>query len=173
MRAVVQRVERGRVVVAGEVVGAIERGLVAFVGIYSDDTPSDRAFIVDKLVHLRVFEDEQQKMNLDVQQIGGGILAVPNFTVAGSARRGRRPSFDAAMRPESARGMFDALCEGLRALLPGRIATGRFGADMAVELVNDGPVTLVLDSREGQPDQSQSDQNRPDQNQSSKGQAHG
>lgn len=149
MRAVVQRVTRARVVVGGEVVGTIERGLLALVGIYSDDTHADRAYIVDKLVHLRVFEDENQKMNLDVQQVEGGILAVPNFTVAGSTRRGRRPSFDRAMRPEAALGAFDLLCDELAALLPGRVARGRFGADMAVELVNDGPVTLVLDSREG------------------------
>lgn len=146
MRAVVQRVTRASVVVDGVAIGEIERGLVALVGIFADDGERDRALIADKLAHLRIFEDDKEKMNLDVQQVGGAVLLVPNFTVAGSTRKGRRPSFDAAMAPAEASPAFDALVEAVRGHGVG-VQTGRFGADMAVELVNDGPVTVVLDSR--------------------------
>lgn len=147
MRTVVQRVARGTVEVASTVAGRIERGLVALVGIEAPDGPGDVAWTADKLANLRIFEDDQGKMNLSVLQVGGGILLVPNFTVAGDARRGRRPSFDNAMRPEAAEPLFRELAAAVRAAGV-TVATGVFRATMAVSLVNDGPVTILLDSRQ-------------------------
>lgn len=146
MKAVVQRVLCAEVRVNGEVRGAVGRGLVALVGIEHDDTDADRAYLADKIAHLRIFEDAAGKMNLSVLDIGGDVLLVPNFTVAGSTAKGRRPSFDGAMRPEQASGEFDALASALRGFSL-RVPTGVFGAEMQVELVNDGPVTLVVASR--------------------------
>lgn len=149
MRSVVQRVARASVTCAtpeGGITRHISRGLVVLVGIYETDTDADRAWLADKLPNLRIFTDDAQKMNLSVLDIKGSILLVPNFTVAGDARKGRRPSFDAAMRPERAAPMFDALATDLRAKdVP--VETGFFGGDMLVEILNDGPVTIILDSR--------------------------
>lgn len=145
MRSVVQRVARASVACDG-ITRSISRGLVVLVGIYETDTDADRAWHADKLPNLRIFTDEAGKMNRSVLDIKGSILLVPNFTVAGDAKKGRRPSFDAAMRPERAAPMFDALAADLRAKgVP--IETGFFGGDMLVEILNDGPVTIVLDSR--------------------------
>jgi D-tyrosyl-tRNA(Tyr) deacylase len=145
MRSVVQRVERASVTCNGTT-RRISRGLVVLVGIYETDTDADRAWLADKLPNLRIFTDDAGKMNLSVLDIKGSILLVPNFTVAGDAKKGRRPSFDAAMRPERAAPMFDALAADLRAKgVP--IETGFFGGDMLVEILNDGPITIILDSR--------------------------
>lgn len=145
MKSVVQRVERASVTCNGAT-RRISRGLVVLVGIYETDTDADRAWLADKLPNLRVFTDDAGKMNLSVLDIKGSILLVPNFTVAGDAKKGRRPSFDAAMRPERAAPVFDALAADLRAKdVP--IETGFFGGDMLVEILNDGPVTIILDSR--------------------------
>lgn len=146
VRAVVQRVAAARVEVGGEVVGAIERGLLALVSVGQDDGDADLALLVDKLAGLRIFGDDAGKMNLDVQQIGGKILVVSQFTLHGDVRRGKRPSFTAAMAPEPAAAMIQRLCQALQSLGIG-VAQGVFGADMQVHLVNDGPVTILLDSK--------------------------
>jgi D-tyrosyl-tRNA(Tyr) deacylase len=145
MRAVVQRVSRAEVRVGGESVGRIERGLCVLLGVAGGDTDEDARALADKVVHLRVFEDAEGKMNLDVQAVGGSLLCVSQFTLLGDARKGRRPSFADAMAPEPAAALFELICELCRAHVP--VATGRFRATMEVDLVNDGPVTLLLDSR--------------------------
>jgi D-tyrosyl-tRNA(Tyr) deacylase len=145
MRAVVQRVLSASVTVEGTVVSRIEGGLVLLVGIEQSDTDTQVAWLADKCVNLRIFEDPQGKMNLSVKDIAGAILLVPNFTVAGEARKGRRPSFDNAMRPEQSEPMFQRLVAAVGAQgVP--VQTGVFGADMKVALVNDGPITIWLDS---------------------------
>lgn len=146
MRAVVQRVSSARVVVNGEAVGEIARGLLVLVGIESVDGEAEVAWIADKAANLRIFEDGAGKMNLSVKDVAGGMLLVPNFTVAGDARKGRRPSFDNAMRPEQAEPMFTRIAQAVAAQgVP--VRTGVFRAHMEVTLVNDGPVTIWLDSR--------------------------
>ncbi len=145
MRAVVQRVLRASVRVGDETVGQIERGLCVLVGVAADDTDADARSLADKVVGLRIFEDEAEKMNLDVKAIGGALLCVSQFTLLGDARSGRRPSFTAAMAPGPALELFERFCAHCRAEIP--VETGRFRASMQVELVNDGPVTLLLDTR--------------------------
>lgn len=148
MRAIVQRVNHARLTVEGETVAEIGPGLVVLAGIYADDTERDRTFVAEKTANLRVFQDDVGKMNLSVLDVGGEVLLVPNFTVAGSTRKGRRPSFDRAMAPEQSRSEFDRLAADLASQgVP--VKTGVFGAHMHVLLENDGPVTLVIDSREG------------------------
>lgn len=145
MRAVVQRVSRAAVRVEGEVVGEIGRGLLVFVGVTNDDGPADVEYIASKVVNLRIFADEAGRMNRSVVETGGGVLLVSQFTLAGDSRRGRRPSFDAAAPPELARALYEDVVRAVReANIP--VATGKFQAEMHVELVNDGPVTLLLDS---------------------------
>ncbi len=146
MRALVQRVSRARVTVEGRVTGEIARGLLVFVGVGREDSAAVFAKMADKLLHLRVFEDAQGRMNRDVIEAGGGLLLVSQFTLHADCRRGRRPSFLAAAPPEEARRLFDEFVAFLRARFPGPAATGEFGAKMDVELVNDGPVTIWLDS---------------------------
>lgn len=145
MRAVVQRVRSARVEVGGEVVGAIERGLLVYLGFGKGDTAEDRAWVLSKIAGLRVFEDAAGKMNLGVQDVGGALLLVSQFTLYGDVRRGRRPSFDDAMPPEQAAAEYDAAVRDARATGL-RVETGRFRADMQVFSVNDGPVTLWIDS---------------------------
>jgi D-aminoacyl-tRNA deacylase len=145
MRAVVQRVRSARVEVAGEVVGAIERGLLVYLGFGKGDTAEDRAWVLAKIAGLRVFEDAAGKMNLGLQDVGGALLLVSQFTLYGDVRRGRRPSFDDAMPPEQAAAEYDAAVGDARATGL-RVETGRFRADMQVFSVNDGPVTLWIDS---------------------------
>lgn len=144
MRALVQRVGRARVVVAGEEVGAIGPGLCAFVGVTHDDTEAEARRLAEKIWHLRVFEDEAGAMNRSVAESGGQVLVVSQFTLYGNTERGRRPSWVAAARPEQAEPLVAAVVEALRAL-GAVVATGRFRAHMEVELVNDGPVTLMLE----------------------------
>ncbi len=146
MRCVVQRVSGGSVSVGGRVVSSIGRGLVAMAGIYATDTKEDSETLADKLANLRIFEDGEGKMNLSVKDVGGSVLLVPNFTVAGDARKGRRPSFDLAMRPEQAGVMFAALAELVRGQGV-EVQTGVFRATMEVALVNDGPITIVVETR--------------------------
>ena len=146
MRAVVQRVGQARVEVGGAVVGAIDRGLLVLLSVGQDDGPGDLPLMVDKLAGLRIFSDDAGKMNLDVRQVRGQILLVSQFTLHGDARRGKRPSFTAAMAPEPAAAMVQQVAAALQALdIP--VQQGVFGADMQVHLVNDGPVTLLLDSK--------------------------
>ena len=145
MRAVVQRVRRARVVVAGEVAGQIERGLLVLVGVSREDSQSDADYLADKIAGLRIFEDENGKMNLDVSAVRGAVLVVSQFTLYGDMRRGKRPSFDAAAPPDQARLLYEYLVERIRAI--GLVCqTGRFQQIMQVELINDGPVTILLDS---------------------------
>jgi D-tyrosyl-tRNA(Tyr) deacylase len=146
MRAVVQRVSRARVVIDGETVGEIGRGLLVLLGVTHADTAEAAAWLADKVVGLRIFNDADGKMNLGVADVGGGVLVVSQFTLYGDCQKGRRPSFIDAARPEVAIPLYEAFVNGVRALgVPA--ATGRFGAMMQVELVNDGPVTLIVDSK--------------------------
>lgn len=147
MRAVLQRVRAASAAVDGEVVGAIDRGLLVFVGIASDDGPADVAYVASKILELRVFDDEAGKMNRSVDEVGGAVLVVSQFTLYGDCRKGRRPSFDRAAPAAVARGLYDDLVRRLRADGRVRVETGAFQARMAVQLVNDGPVTLLIDSR--------------------------
>jgi D-tyrosyl-tRNA(Tyr) deacylase len=145
MRVVLQRVSKARVVVGDEVVGEIGPGLLVLLGVAPDDTDADVQKLADKVVDLRIFADEADKMNRSVAEVGGGVLVVSQFTLYGDCRKGRRPSFVGAAGPEIAVPLYEAFVNAVRALgVP--VATGRFGAMMQVELVNDGPVTLILDS---------------------------
>jgi D-tyrosyl-tRNA(Tyr) deacylase len=127
-------------------VGQIEKGLLVLLGVAQDDTEADAEYLADKIVGMRIFEDADEKMNLAVTEVGGAILAVSQFTLYGDMRRGRRPSFDAAARPEQARKLYEYFVEKIRAAGI-RCETGKFQAMMEVELVNDGPVTILVDSR--------------------------
>jgi D-aminoacyl-tRNA deacylase len=145
MRAVVQRVLRARVTLEGRTTGQIERGLVVLLGVGAADREADAEYLAEKIAGLRVFEDQDGKMNRNVSEAGGALLAVSQFTLYGDTRRGKRPSFDAAARPEPARRLYEHFVERLRALGL-RCETGQFQATMQLELVNDGPVTILLDS---------------------------
>jgi D-aminoacyl-tRNA deacylase len=145
MRAVVQRVSRAQVTVNGEVTGKISRGIVVLVAVGNDDSKSDADYLVDKIVGLRIFEDDNGKMNLAVSDIRGELLVVSQFTLYGDVRRGKRPSFDAAAPPHRARELYEYFVERIRAT--GLVCeTGCFQETMQIELVNDGPVTILLDS---------------------------
>ena len=148
MRCVVQRVSRAKVTVEGEVTGEIARGYMVLVGAEEGDAEADVEYCAAKIANLRVFEDAEEKMNLRVSDVGGGVLLVSQFTLLADARHGRRPSFIRAARPEVAEPLFEQLVEKVAARgIP--VATGRFRTHMEVELVNDGPVTILLDSRKG------------------------
>lgn len=146
MRAVVQRVGWAKVEVGGEVVGAIDRGLLIYLGVGKGDADADRAYVLGKVLGLRVFEDEQGKMNRDVGQVGGALLVVSQFTLYGDVRRGRRPSFDDAMPPTEAERTYEAFVRDARAAGT-KVETGRFRAMMRVSCANEGPVTIWIDSR--------------------------
>jgi D-aminoacyl-tRNA deacylase len=146
MRAVVQRVTFARVLVDGRTVGEIGRGLLVFAGVEKGDGAEDVAYIAGKVNDLRIFEDAAGKMNLSLGEAGGAALVVSQFTLCGDARRGRRPSFDAAESPTPARPVYESLVQAIRRLNV-VVQTGEFQAHMDVELSNDGPVTLLLDSR--------------------------
>ena len=148
MRAVVQRVTRGSVTIDGEVAGEIENGLVVLLGIARDDTKDDADYLAPKIVALRIFDDPEGRMNLSVKDLDGGLLIVSQFTLYGDVRRGLRPSWSDAAAPEIAEPLYDYFVESSRKLL-GRVETGSFRKMMQVELVNDGPVTILLDSRRG------------------------
>jgi D-tyrosyl-tRNA(Tyr) deacylase len=148
MRAVVQRVSRAQVTLNGEVTGQIGLGLLVLLGVGRDDTNADATYLVGKIAGLRVFEDAQGKMNLSVLDAGGSVLAVSQFTLYGDVRKGKRPSFDAAAPPEKARLLYEFFVEQIRAA--GLCCeTGRFQETMKVELANEGPVTILLDSGKG------------------------
>jgi D-tyrosyl-tRNA(Tyr) deacylase len=146
MRAVVQRALAARVEVAGEVIGAIERGLVAFVGAGSDDTEADADYVANKVAGLRIFSDDAGKMSRSLGDAGGSLLAISQFTLFGDVRRGFRPGFDRAMEPVQAEALYERFVSGVRARGV-KVATGRFRADMRVVVENDGPVTLLVDSK--------------------------
>ena len=148
MRALIQRVREAAVVVDGGVVGAIGPGLLVLAAVAADDTAADREWLARKIVALRIFDDDAGMMNRSVADIGGAILAVSQFTLFASTRKGARPSWSGAAPPEIARPQFDAFVGVLAAALGRVVATGEFGAAMQVALVNDGPVTIWLDSRQ-------------------------
>jgi len=146
MRAVVQRVTRAAVLVDRQVIGEIAGGLVVLLGIARDDTENGVAYLVDKTISLRIFDDEQGRMNRSLQDVGGGILIVSQFTLYGDVRRGLRPSWIDAAAPEVAKPLYDLFVTRAQQSIS-QVATGSFGANMQLELVNDGPVTILLDSR--------------------------
>jgi len=144
MRAVIQRVSQASVTVEGEVTGAIEKGLLVLLGVGHDDTHENAHALAAKIARLRIFGDDAGKMNLSVQEIGGGVLAVSQFTLLADTRKGNRPSFVGAAPPEEANRLYEVFCDALAALgVP--VAKGVFGAHMDVHLTNDGPVTIVLE----------------------------
>ena len=146
MRVCLQRVRRAHVSVEGEICGRIEQGLLVLLGVVQGDEEADARRLAEKIVSLRVFEDSQGKMNLSVGEVGGAVLVVSQFTLAGDCRKGRRPSFDAAAPPELAERLYEIFVRAVAAQgIP--VATGRFRAHMMVELVNDGPVTFVVESK--------------------------
>jgi len=144
MRVVLQRVSSASVRVDGNVIGDIGSGLVLLIGIHRDDTDEDMHYVMDKCVHLRIFSDETGKMNHSVLDMGGELLVVSQFTLYGDTRKGRRPGFDQAGRPDMAEPLYERAVARLRdhGL---QVATGRFGANMQVDLINDGPVTLIIE----------------------------
>ena len=146
MRAVIQRVTRAAVMVNGEVIGEIGKGLVVLVGIARDDTKVEAAYLLDKITNLRIFDDDEGKMNLSVKDVDGGLLIISQFTLYGDVRRGLRPSWIDAAPPEIAEPLYDFFVRQARSVID-EVATGRFQAMMQVELVNDGPVTILLDSQ--------------------------
>jgi D-tyrosyl-tRNA(Tyr) deacylase len=146
MRAVVQRVKQASVTVDSEIIGNIEAGVLVLLGVASGDTAADAKTMADKVVDLRIFEDDDEKMNLSLEQTGGELLAVSQFTLLGDCRKGRRPSFASAAPPEEAERLYEAFVSAVE-LRGIKVATGKFRAMMDVSLVNWGPVTLMLDSR--------------------------
>jgi D-tyrosyl-tRNA(Tyr) deacylase len=147
MRAVVQRVTRARVSVGDRVTGEIDAGLLVLLGAGAGDTAADLGYIVDKIAHLRIFADDAGKMNRSVLDVVGGVLVVSQFTLYGDARQGRRPAFTGALEPVAARALYEQALAALRQAGIAHVQAGEFAADMAVELTNDGPVTILLDSR--------------------------
>lgn len=145
MRAVIQRVSEATVAVDGQVVGAIGQGLVVLLGVTLTDTVQDVSYLAEKIANLRIFEDEDGKMNRSVQEVAGEILSISQFTLYGDCRKGRRPSFTEAAKPEVAQTLYDAFNKAL-AIYGLKVAKGQFQAHMMVSLVNDGPVTMILDS---------------------------
>jgi len=146
VRAVVQRVSRAEVRVGGRPVGSVGTGLLVLLGVEAGDGDADAEYVAEKVAGLRVFEDDQGKMNRDLGEVGGGVLLVSQFTLLGDCRKGRRPSFTASAPPDAAEALYHEVARKLGARgLP--VATGRFRAEMEVDLVNAGPVTLLLDSR--------------------------
>ncbi|OAG27391.1 D-aminoacyl-tRNA deacylase [Thermodesulfatator autotrophicus] len=146
MRAVIQRVKQASVVVEGEKIASIGRGFLVLVGVSKEDTSKDVDYLARKIVNLRIFEDDQGKLNLSVKDISGEILLVSNFTIYGDCRKGNRPSFDKAAPPELAEKLYLSLAEAVRA--EGiSVKTGKFRAYMEISLINDGPVTILLDSQ--------------------------
>jgi D-tyrosyl-tRNA(Tyr) deacylase len=146
MRAVVQRVTRASVKVEEEIVGAIGKGLVVLLGVTHDDTPNDAQYLAEKIVALRIFGDVDGRMNLSVNEAAGALLVVSQFTLYGDARRGLRPSWSDAAQPESAEPLYEYFVTAVRKII-NKVETGSFRKMMQVELVNDGPVTILLDSR--------------------------
>jgi len=147
LKAVIQRVTRASVEVEGKIVGQIRGGLVVLLGVARGDTETDASYLVKKIPALRIFDDENGKMNRSLAEIGGGVLAISQFTLVGDTRKGRRPGFDQAADPPVAQHLYEHFIRQLRETTDLTVETGVFGARMKVELLNDGPVTFILDSR--------------------------
>ena len=146
MRAVVQRVSQASVKVEGDVVGSIQHGLLVLLGVATEDTQQDLIWLANKIVHLRIFEDGADRMNLSLKDVSGGMLVVSQFTLLGDCRKGRRPEFLSAARPEQAKSLYESFVAEVRGAGID-VQTGRFQTHMEVSLTNDGPVTLLLDSQ--------------------------
>jgi D-tyrosyl-tRNA(Tyr) deacylase len=149
MRAIIQRVSFAKVESEGEVLGEISRGLLLLLGITHDDGPADIEWLAKKALQLRIFSDEAGKMNLSVGEAGGGLLVVSQFTLYADSRKGNRPSFTRSAPPSVAQPLYEQFLRTVRQHFSGPLSSGRFGADMQVSLLNDGPVTILLDTREG------------------------
>lgn len=147
MRVLIQRVTRAQVGVEQEIIGEIGRGLLAFLGVATGDTEEDISYLANKTANLRIFEDDQGKMNLSLLDVGGEVLVVSQFTLYADCRKGRRPSFQEAARPEESEDLYFKFIEAMKGYGL-KVATGSFGADMKVELINDGPVTIMIDSNQ-------------------------
>ncbi|CAN5905529.1 D-aminoacyl-tRNA deacylase [soil metagenome] len=147
MRAVVQRVSRAKVTVGDRITGSIDHGLLVLLGAGAGDAAADLTYVVDKIVNLRIFADDAGKMNRSVLDVGGGVLVVSQFTLYGDVRQGRRPAFTGALEPVAAKALYEQSLVAIRAAGVVRVEAGEFAADMQVDLVNDGPVTILLDSR--------------------------
>lgn len=147
MRLLIQRVKRASVEIEGTIKGAIGKGLLVLVGVTHEDTEEDLEYLAQKLLKMRIFDDEQGVMNLDVQQVDGELLVVSQFTLLASTRKGNRPSYIAAAPEAMSRPMYERFVERMESLTGRKVATGEFGADMQIELVNDGPVTIWIDSK--------------------------
>lgn len=146
MRAVIQRVSQAAVSINEREVGRIDHGLLILLGVHDTDTQKDVDYLIKKIAQIRIFEDEQGKMNLSIEDVKGALLSISQFTLFADTKKGNRPSFIAAARPETAIPLYEAFNEGLRQRGI-TVETGEFGADMAVSLVNDGPVTIIIDSQ--------------------------
>jgi D-tyrosyl-tRNA(Tyr) deacylase len=147
MRIVIQRVSEAAVKIEGNIVGEIQKGLLVLLGIEHDDTEKDADYLLQKLINLRIFSDADGKMNLSVQEVNGSILVVSQFTLHAATKKGNRPSYIRAARPEQAILLYEYFLTSLQNQFTGKIQTGQFGADMKVALVNDGPVTIIMDSK--------------------------
>jgi D-tyrosyl-tRNA(Tyr) deacylase len=147
MRIVIQRVSEASVRIDGAIVGQIENGLLVLLGIEHDDSEKDADYLLQKLINLRIFSDADGKMNVSVQDVNGGVLVVSQFTLHAATKKGNRPSYIRAARPEQAIPLYEYFLASLQNQFSGKIQTGQFGADMQVALVNDGPVTIIIDSK--------------------------
>ncbi len=147
MRAVVQRVSSASVTISGKRVSEIGPGLVVLLGVSTSDTPEDTSWLVRKIANLRIFNDAQGVMNRSVEETGGGVIVVSQFTLLASTKKGNRPSYIAAARPETAIPLYEGFVGALEAVLGRKVGTGVFGADMKIDLCNDGPVTIVIDTK--------------------------
>ncbi len=147
MRSVVQRVKSASVTIDGKVAGAIDNGLLVLLGVCDEDTEADMKWLADKIIGLRIFTDSEDKMNLSLEDVGGGLLIASQFTLYGSCKKGRRPNFTAAGAPDYAKKMYERFVDYCKSQT-NIVETGEFGADMLVSLENDGPVTLILDTKE-------------------------
>lgn len=148
MKAVIQRVSRASVSVDGNIIGKIDKGFLILLGVEKSDDETEARVLASKISALRVFCDDNDKMNLSLQDIGGEVLVISNFTLCADCRKGRRPSFDNAARPETALPLYEYFCKCMKDAGISKVAQGEFGADMKVDLLNDGPVTLIVDSKE-------------------------
>lgn len=147
MKIVIQRVEKASVTIDTKVEGKIDAGFMVLIGIEQADTLEDTEWLVNKIANMRIFDDEEGVMNLNINQVGGEVLAISQFTLQASTKKGNRPSYIKAARPDIAIPLYDGFVEKLRKVISGNVATGQFGADMKVSLVNDGPVTILMDSK--------------------------
>ena len=147
MRAVIQRVSQASVTVDGTIIGQIERGLMVLVGIVNEDDTIDIEWLSNKIINMRIFDDENGVMNKSLVEIGGALLLVSQFTLHASTKKGNRPSYIAAAKPEISIPLYEAMIQQLEKDLGSSIQTGKFGADMKVALINDGPVTITIDSK--------------------------